>query len=155
MNEMLDHVAETETVKITLDKKATDDPRVAELRNRVKRCCCKYCGGQLSLRRIAYSRNENARIEIFCNNCDRIEFGVEPEIYKVAKYFAEEIKFDYYPDVDACERKKRMNVAKVSEIIAWGVKNLGLLTIEGFKFPMELDDEIIGESIVIEDRDLD
>lgn len=47
------------------------------LRNRVKHCVCKYCGGQLKLRQISFSEFEDARTEIFCSDCDRIEFGVE------------------------------------------------------------------------------
>lgn len=59
------------------------------LKKRTKRCVCKYCGGKLKLRRIIFSEYEDARIEIFCSQCDRIEFGVEPEISRSAEYFVE------------------------------------------------------------------
>ena len=60
-------------------------PRVVGLRTRTKRCRCKYCGGRLRLKQIVYNDTIEPRIEIFCENCQRIEYGVEPEIYELAK----------------------------------------------------------------------
>ena len=57
------------------------------LRKRAKRCVCKYCGGRLRLKQLVFSEYDDARTEIFCRECDRIEFGVEQEIYKSAQYF--------------------------------------------------------------------
>ena len=102
--------------------------RLALLKKRANRCVCKYCGGSLRLRRIIFSDYEEARVEIFCEHCDRIEYGCEPEIYRNALYFVEEMQFTCYPDLEANERTKRMNVAKVCEIMMWGDKNLGCLS---------------------------
>lgn len=63
--------------------------RLDVLKKRAKRCVCKYCGGELKLRRIIFSSFEDARVEIFCKDCERIEYGVEPQIYQSAKFFVE------------------------------------------------------------------
>lgn len=128
--------------------------RLQSLKKRSKRCVCKYCGGQLKLRRIIFSHYEDARIEIFCNECDRIEFGVEPEIYQSAKFFCENSRFNCYPDLDDSERTKQMNIAKVCEIMAWQDQNFGFLTPEGFTVPLRLNENFIGECITLSDDDL-
>lgn len=123
--------------------------RVEELRGRAERCCCKYCGGELKLRRIIFSDDEDARIELFCSDCDRIEYGVEPEIYNNAAHFVDYLKFDIYPDLEDNEKKRRMNIAKVCEIMSWGDKNLGILTKNGFSVPVTNNTEISEESVVL------
>ncbi len=129
--------------------------RLALLKKRANRCVCKYCGGSLRLRRIIFSDYEEARVEIFCEHCDRIGVGREPEIYRNALYFVEEMQFTCYPDLEANERTKRMNVAKVCEIMMWGDKNLGFLNEEGFTVPPESQEMLIGECVVLTDADLD
>ena len=101
--------------------------RIEELKNRTKRCCCRYCGGTLELRRILYGNLDNARIEIFCKNCDRIEYGVEKEIYHIAKFYVEELEYNAFPDLDYTERIKQMNISQICDIVSWGCKNLSLL----------------------------
>lgn len=123
--------------------------RVEELRGRAKRCCCKYCGGQLVLRRIVFSDDEDARIELFCSECDRIEYGVEPEIYNNAAYFVDYLHFNIYPDLDDNEKTRRMNIAKVCEIMSWGDKHLGILTKDGFTVPVQSSSEISENSMLI------
>ena len=83
--------------------------RVATLKERSARCVCKYCGGGLRVRQILFTEYEEARIELFCKECDRIEFGVEPEIYANAQYFVEETGFNCYPDLDDNEKTKHEN----------------------------------------------
>ena len=73
------------------------EDRVESLKKRTKRCVCKYCGSKLELRKIIYGDIENARVEIFCSECNRIEYGVEEEVYRVAKYFVEDMDFNAYP----------------------------------------------------------
>ena len=94
-------------------------------------------------------------MEIYCDHCKRIEYGVEPEIYDVAEYFVDELGFDYYKDLDNNIRKREMNIAKVSEIIDWGCKNLGILTEDGFATPVNLNTALLGESLLIEDKQLE
>lgn len=129
--------------------------RLEELKGRARRCCCKYCGGSLEVRRIIFSEYEDARIEIFCKDCDRIEYGVEAEIYKSAKYFVEEIKFNHYPDLDDNQLRTQMNIAKVCEIMTWENKNLGFLDGRGFTVPVIMNSDIVGKCIVIDDDTLD
>ena len=130
------------------------DERLLELQGRVKRCCCSYCGSDLVLRRITTGREDAGRIEIFCPGCDRIEFGVEKEMYQAAKYYVNTLKFDYYPELDASQRKERMNYSKVSEIIQWGCKNLGLLNRDGFITEPNMDASLVGEDLLLSDDDL-
>lgn len=94
------------------------EKRIDMLKKRTKRCVCKYCGGQLKLRQITFTDNVDARTEIFCSDCDRIEFGVEKEIYSSAKFFVENSRFNCYPDLDDSENTKQMTIAKVCEIMA-------------------------------------
>ena len=124
------------------------------LKGRAKRCVCKYCGGRLRLKRIIFSDHEDARVGIYCDNCERIEYGVEQEIYQSARYFVDELKFNCYPNQDANESTRRMTIAKVCEIMAWENKNLGLLDRDGFRVPLEVNGNILGECIILTDEDL-
>ena len=58
------------------------------------------------------------------------------------------------PDLDNNIRKREMNIAKVSEIIEWGCRNMGLLTENGFVIPLDLKSELLGEALLIEDDKL-
>ena len=62
----------------------SSETRLEELKSRVYRCVCKYCGSPLKLKKIIFSELDEARIEIFCSHCDRIEYGVEPQVYACA-----------------------------------------------------------------------
>ena len=143
---------------MSTDKNALDfksKKRIDMLKRRTKRCVCKYCGGRLKLRRIIFSDYEDARIEIFCKDCDRIEFGVEPEIYASAKYFVENSKFNCYPDLDDNEKTKQMTIAKVCEIMAWENQNIGIMDSNGFNIPLKLNESFVGECVTLTDEDLD
>jgi len=129
--------------------------RLTMLKERAKRCQCKYCGGNLVVRQLSFSSLEDARIEIFCKNCDRIEFGVEPEIYLNARFFVEETGFNCYPDLDNSERTKQMTIAKVCEIMTWENQNIGILTPDGFRVPLFMNENYIGECITLSDADLE
>lgn len=132
----------------------SSNDRIEELKQRTKRCRCKYCGSKLEIRRIIYGKIEEARVEIFCSECDRIEYGVEPELYQAAKYFVEEMDFNVYPDLDETEKTKQMSVAKVSEIMAWCCKNLGFIDKSGFKVPLDMDETVLGEMLVLDETEL-
>ena len=118
-------------------------PRVIELRERAKRCKCKYCGSELRLKQIIYDDTIDPRVEIFCNHCDRIEYGVEPEIYSMAKYFVDEIGFDHYPEMDNNLTKER------------AFKGVDYLDMDGFKYPISMDKHLIGESVAIDLEELE
>lgn len=136
-------------------KNLMQTPRVKGLRTRTKRCKCKYCGGKLRLKQIVYNSTIEPRIEIFCEDCQRIEYGVEPEIYQLAKYYVDSYACDYYPELDASEIKDRMNVGKVCEIIFWALNGLKLVDMEGFQVPVKMDERFVGESIIYDMDELD
>ena len=56
--------------------------------------------------------------------------------------------------MDDNEKTRRMNVAKICEIMAWGDKNIGILSEEGYSVPVKLEIEQIGQTAVFEDKDL-
>ena len=138
-----------------LERVHKDTERLQELKIRTKNCCCRYCGGSLSLRRILYGTANSGRVEIFCDDCDRIEYGTNREIYHIAKYFVDEFEFNHYPDNDDSMKTYQMNVAKVCDIIAWGCKNLNLLDGEGFKVPVDISRSILGEEVELYKVDLE
>lgn len=131
------------------------DGRMEMLKQRVKRCVCKYCGKPLSIRRLVFSDIDDARSELYCNHCDRIEFGVEPEIYYSAVYFVDEMEFNYYPELENTEKTRKMNIAKVCDIMSWENKNLGILTKNGFQVPIRVNPNILAECVVLNDTDID
>ena len=108
------------------------DNRTAMLDKRSERCVCKYCGGRLRIKSIAFNEIVDGRSELYCRACGRIEFGVEPEIYAAACYFVSEFDFNCFADLEDSELSKRMNVAKVCEIMSWFGRSLGLLEAGGF-----------------------
>lgn len=142
-----------DTLKEKIDFKSKK--RIDMLKKRTKRCVCKYCGGRLKLRRIIFSDYEEARIEIFCKDCNRIEFGIEPEIYASAKYFVENSKYNCYPDLDDNEKTKQMTIAKICEIMAWQDQNIGILNNEGFCVSLNLNENFVGECVTLSDEDLE
>ena len=136
------------------EKKYNDLTRLEDLKWRVKNCRCRYCGAPLRLRRILYGNSPQGRVEIFCTECDRIEYGVEPEIYVVSKYFVEEFNFNIFPNNDNSETTTQMNIAKICDIIAWGCKNMGILSARGFDVPLDIKKSILGEDVIFHDDDL-
>lgn len=131
------------------------EKRIDMLKRRKKRCVCKYCGGELKLKRIIFSEYEDARIEIFCCECNRIEFGVEKEIYASAKYFVENSGFHCFPELDNNERTQQMTIAKVCEIMAWEAQTFGIVDENGFTIPLKYNNNFIGECITLTEDDLE
>lgn len=128
--------------------------RLEGLKERTKRCVCKYCGNSVSLKRIIFSDFPDARIEIYCDHCERIEYGVEPEIYQSAKNFVDNLEFNYYTDMDQNEKTHQMNIAKVAEILTWGCRNMGLLDDHGFAVPIDFQKHLMDQCLVISDDEL-
>lgn len=134
------------------------EERLKMIAKRAKRCVCKYCGEKLNLQRIMFHDIKEARSEIYCKNCGKIEFGVEPEIYQCAQSFVDQCGYDHFPEFDDNEKKRQMNIAKTCEIMDWCCKELGILTQDGFKaeFPISVDENkglfIIPSSDITEDR---
>lgn len=136
------------------EKEYSEMTRLEDLKWRVKNCRCRYCGAPLKLRRILYGNSPQGRVEIFCTECDRIEYGVEPEIYAVSKYFVEEFNFNIFPNNDISEKTTQLNIAKICDIIAWGCKNMGILSARGFNVPLDISKSILGEDVIFHDDDL-
>ena len=127
---------------------------IEKLKKRSKRCVCKYCGKSLKIKNILIAEFLEARIELYCDNCERIEYGVEPEIYSSAKYFVEEIGFNAYPTLDISDATVQMNIAKVCEIISWGCKNLGYLDDGGYVVAPIFSYINSSEATIFKDEDL-
>lgn len=128
------------------------DPRLNMLRKRAERCVCKYCGEALEIRKIIFVDMPQAKTEIFCPNCNKIEFGVEKEIYQSAKYFVEEFEFNHYPQLDLTEYSQKMNIAKVCDIMSWNAMHLGILTNDGFNINVHFNEAAIGSSLLLDDE---
>ena len=128
--------------------------RLKILKGRAGRCRCKYCGGRLEIRQIIFNSYEEARVEIFCADCNRIEYGVEPEIYEQARYFVDELRFGQTASGGEDEKAQRMQVAKVCDILAWGAKHWGILTDEGFTIVIASAEKLFPYGVILEDDDL-
>lgn len=126
--------------------------RIADLKRRKDRCVCRYCGSKLSLRKMTYAAYDETKIDIFCDSCNRLEQGVEPEIYIIAEYYVDEMGYDYYPELEPSERKRRMNIAVVCDILAWGYRSIGILDKDGFKIELDFKEELISRSLAINDK---
>ena len=137
-----------------MDPNSTAAKRLQELRTRTARCCCRFCGSPLEIRKIIFT-GYDSRIEIFCSECDQIEYGTEPEIYTSAKYFVESMGFNYYTDLDDNEQTKKMNIAKVCDIMAWENKHLGFLNADGFAVPLAINATVLGNVLVLDEDELE
>lgn len=132
----------------------SDSERIAALRERTTHCVCRFCGEPLSLCKITYAAYDEVKIELYCEQCGKIEYGTEKEIYAVAEYFVDELGYDHYPNIDPSVHKKRMNVASICDIISWGFKNTGLLDDKGFKVDLDISAGVFGEATLISESEL-
>ena len=131
-----------------------NNARTQSLLGRAQRCVCKYCGGPLEVRTIVFNEILDARTELFCTHCDRIEYGVEEALYQSARYFVETFDYNGFPDLDETALTRQMSVAKVCEIMNWAVKNLGFLGEDGFCVPLNLQTGLLGECLHLNDETL-
>lgn len=115
--------------------------RMEDLISRSERCCCKQCGGKLEVRIVVYNKYGGSGAELYCDHCQKIEYGTEPEIFRAAKDFVDRLGFNHFVDLEENERTYMLNIAKVCEILSWGTKYWGLLGKDGFTIPLELPDE--------------
>jgi len=143
------------SVGINFREQKEQSVRIQELRDRAARCRCRYCGHPLTLRKITYAAYDEAKIELFCEQCNRIESGAEPEIYKIAEYYVDAMKYDHFPNLDNSFRKRRMNISIICDILTWGFKNSGLLDKDGFNVKLNLDEDLMGEAFSLSDSYLE
>lgn len=124
------------------------------LKTRAARCVCKYCGSPLKVERIMYHNCEAARSELFCPKCGRIEFGVESEVYLAAKYYVDTFHFNMYQGLEDNEQRRRMNIAKISEIMDWQNDKLGISDENGFRVSLDIRPDALGRTSIFRDSDL-
>ncbi|MBO5139792.1 MAG: hypothetical protein J6A10_03115 [Peptococcaceae bacterium] len=129
--------------------------RIEKLKKRAGRCVCKFCGGSLCIRQIVFNDIDEARVEIFCEHCDVIEYGVEPELYHCAVGFIENTEFNCYEGMDDNEKTKSMNIAKVCEILTWSYKNMGFLSADGFAIPEKITLNRWPECLICSEDEID
>lgn len=98
---------------------------------RADRCVCKSCGGKLEAKIIIYNKYGGSGLELYCPNCQKIEYGTEPEIFRLAQEFVMDVEFDYFTEMEPGERNLQLNTAKVCEILSWNFRKMGILDNEG------------------------
>ena len=130
-------------------------PRVEHLKERAKDCCCSYCGGDLAVRRILYQTTAEYRIELYCDNCEKIEYGVPRALYDSAKAAIERLGFNYYPETQEGVTRNQMNIAKLSTLTAWQLRYLGMADDERLKTCAEESAQSMDASTVVSEDDLD
>lgn len=128
--------------------------RVENLKERKRRCVCKFCGNPLDVKSIMFNDIKDARIELYCNTCRRIEYGIEPEIYYSACNFIDNLEVDFYDDLDDNETKHQMNIARVCEIMSWGLRNMGYLNEQGFVFKPSVQKGVWDECLILESNQI-
>lgn len=104
-----------------------------ELLERKKHCVCKQCGGNLETALIVYDVYGGAGEELYCPNCQKQEYGVEREIYEMAEYYVENFQFNYFYDMEENDLNEQLNIGKVSDMLSWMLKSIGLLDQDGIK----------------------
>mgnify|MGYP001153292906 CR=1 FL=1 len=105
------------------------------LESRRKRCVCRQCGSPLETRMIIFCQYGGQGLELYCPKCERIEYGVEKEIYELADRFIDQNEFNYYLDMAEGERNLQLNRGKISELFAWLFREIHLLDKNGFILP--------------------
>lgn len=130
-------------------------PRVEHLKERAKDCCCSYCGGDLAVRRILYQTTAEYRIELYCDNCEKIEYGVPRALYDSAKAAIERLGFNYYPETEEGVTRNQMNIAKLSTLTAWQLRYLGMIDDERLKDTAEGSTQSMDTNTIVSEDDLD
>lgn len=98
---------------------------------RTNHCVCKMCGGKLEARIIIYNKYGGQGVEMYCPSCNRIEYGTEAEIYRLAKDFVESVEFDYYTELEEGKRNYQLNIAKICEVLGWCFRKLEIINDNG------------------------
>lgn len=120
-----------------MEKNIIFEERIQELKSRAKRCVCKYCGGPLKIKLLDFGQIETANLEVFCDHCNLIEYGVEPEIYHSAVYLVDVLGFNAYPDRTDNAATRKLNIAKICELISWHDMQIGVLDQDGYTVPIK------------------
>lgn len=129
-------------------------PRVERLKKRATHCCCRYCGGELDVRQIVFHTQASARIELYCDQCKKIEYGVEKDIYEAARSFVNATEFNHFQDIEDNEKRLQMNIAKICSVTTWQLRYLGFLSDNGFTVPVNKSGYEVDQCTTIEQSDL-
>ena len=129
--------------------------RVERLKKRAKYCCCRYCGSELHVRQIVFHTQAMARIDLYCDQCQKIEYGVEKEAYASARAFVEATQFNHFPDMEDNEQRLQMNIAKVCNITSWQLRYLGLTNETGLTVPVHINEYGMEQCTTVEDDRLE
>lgn len=103
------------------------------VRRRARRCVCRQCGTSLESKVVIYNHYGGSGLELYCPHCHKIEYGTEPEIYKLAYDFVNAVDFDYFIEMEEGPRREALNVAKVCEMLGWIYRTTGILTSGGIQ----------------------
>lgn len=101
------------------------------VRRRAQRCVCRQCGYPLEARVVIYNHYGGSGTELYCPHCQKIEYGTEPEIYKLAFDFVNAVEFDYFTEMEEGPRREALNIAKVCEMLGWVYRTTGVLDGQG------------------------
>lgn len=129
--------------------------RVEALKKRAKYCCCRYCGGELHVRQIVFHTQVAARIELYCDQCQKIEFGIEKEVYDSARAVVESTGFNHFPDLEENELRFQMNVAKLCSLTGLQLRYLGLSDENGFTVPVRKNEYMMEQCTEFEEDQLE
>lgn len=86
---------------------------------RAEYCVCKYCGHTLTKKFVIFNKYGGQGVELYCEKCQRIEYGVRPDIYEAAESYVGDFGFNYYLDMEEDKQSFQLNVAKICEIVSW------------------------------------
>lgn len=95
-----------------------------QMKERQAHTVCRQCGNNLEIRMIIFCQYGGQGIELYCPKCERIEYGIEKEIYDLAKDFLEATEFNYFMDMEQGIRNEQLNTSKICEIFGWLFKKL-------------------------------
>lgn len=119
-------------------KKESDEKNLKALKSslfqRAERCICRQCGGKIVPSIVILDQYGGQEMDLYCPQCERVDFGIEPEIYDMAKVFIERFEYNYYVDMEEGERLTKLNTGKIVEMLSWFLKNLGLVDQDGIKY---------------------
>ena len=69
--------------------------------------------------------------------------------FRPAKYFVEHFDFNWYTYLDDNAQTKQMTIAKICDILTWQNQQLGFQDQDGFKVPVNMKEELQGQSMTI------
>lgn len=91
------------------------------LMDRQENCVCKRCGGPLEIRVIIQNIYGGQGLDLYCPNCQCVEYGTNPEVYRMADDFMEQFDFNYFLDLEENETSRKLNRSKLCDIMSWAV----------------------------------